>query len=66
MSAAIPFGAVTIHRLVEAVEDLFGLNDREPFTASLPAHLRRDIGLVELGKPVILDPLIQILAAGRR
>jgi hypothetical protein len=61
-----PFGAISLHKIVVAVENLFGLNDADSATERLSPRQRLDIGLLEAGKPVLIDPLVQIFAAGRR
>jgi hypothetical protein len=63
---AAPFGAITLHSIVVSVEKLFGLNDPESFTENLSPRQRLDIGLIDAAKPVLIDPLVQIMAAGRR
>jgi hypothetical protein len=66
MTTRIPFGAIAIHKIVTAFEILFGLNSGAGHELSLSSRQRLDVGMREAGTPVILDPLIQILAAGRR
>jgi hypothetical protein len=61
-----PFGSITLYKAVMAIESLLGLNDVDAHTEKLTPRQRLDVGMREMGKPVLIDPLVQIMAAGRR
>lgn len=65
-TAPAPFGAITLHKIVVTIEAFFTPDPAETYTEALTNRQRADIGLLEKGAPVFVDPLVQIFAAARR